>query len=382
MTATPLGHGGPWRRCCCASCADGGSSTRRGSVASRGWRRCTSPCTRRRPASGPDQNRLQGRLAAAILTWDEWVLDAAGARDQDVVDQLAGVPEAYKSDVDPVQALADLRVIRSLGKEPELRLSVEPGPLDVEMKLRFFLDGRGVTLSAVLPVLHSLGVEVLDERPYEFVRPDGSRCWLYTFGLRVDEATSAEIRTRPIALSQELFCAAFAAAWRGEAESDGFSALVLRTGLAWREVAVLRAYARYARQLGNPYGVKYMADTLLAHPAVASALLGLFTARFDPALRGAARGRGRRAGHRPGVDRRGDRVGRRPDPAQFPGDDRRDAAHELLSGAAVPVVQDRPVGGAGHARSAAPVRDLRLFAAGGGGASALRAGRPRRSALE
>src|SRR4029453_17242028 len=40
------------------------------------------------------------------------------------------------------------------------------------------------------------------------------------------------------------------------------------------------------RQLGNPYGVKYMADTLLAHPAVARALLGLFTARLDPALRG------------------------------------------------------------------------------------------------
>ena len=47
---------------------------------------------------------------------------------------------------------------------------------------------------------------------------------------------------------------------------------------------MLRAYARYARQLGNRYGVPYMADTLLAHPAVARALLGLFTARFDPAL--------------------------------------------------------------------------------------------------
>ena len=71
------------------------------------------------------------------------MLDAAGATRQEVVEQLAGVPEAYKSDVDPVQALADLRVIRSLGEEPELQLSVEPGPLDVEMQLRFFLVGRG-----------------------------------------------------------------------------------------------------------------------------------------------------------------------------------------------------------------------------------------------
>ena len=47
---------------------------------------------------------------------------------------------------------------------------------------------------------------------------------------------------------------------------------------------MLRAYARYARQLGSPYGLQYMADTLLAHPDVARALVALFRARFDPAL--------------------------------------------------------------------------------------------------
>jgi glutamate dehydrogenase len=237
----------------------------------------------------PDHIRLQGQLAAAILTWDEWVLDVAGSHDHQVVDQLAGVPEAYKSDVDPVQALADLRVMRFLGEEPELQLLIEPGPLGVEMRLRFFLIGRGLTLSEVLPVLHSLGVEVLDERPYEFVRPDGTRCWLYTFGLRVEDATGAEIRARPIARSQELFCSAFRAAWRGAAESDRFSALVLRAGLPWREVAVLRGYARYSRQLGSPYGITYMAETLLQYPRAASALVALFRARFDPGLGDAER---------------------------------------------------------------------------------------------
>ncbi len=250
------------------------------------------------PSLWPDRNRLEGQLAAAILTWDEWVLDAAGARDQDVVDQLAGVPEAYKSDVDPVQALADLRVIRSLGKDPELRLSVEPGPIDVEMKLRFFLDGRGVTLSAVLPVLHSLGVEVLDERPYEFVQPDGGRCWLYTFGLRVDEGTSAEIRTRPIVLSRELFCAAFAAAWRGEAESDGFSALVLRTGLAWREVAVLRAVRPVRPPARQPVWGQVHGRHAAGPPGRGAGAARSVHRALRPGAAGAARGRGRRVGQR------------------------------------------------------------------------------------
>ena len=45
---------------------------------------------------------------------------------------------------------------------------------------------------------------------------------------------------------------------------------------------MLRAYARYARQLGNPYGITYMADTLAQQPQAACALVALFQARFDP----------------------------------------------------------------------------------------------------
>jgi glutamate dehydrogenase len=194
------------------------------------------------------------------------------------------VPEAYKAGVDPAQALVDLRYVAGLTGTGDfgLRLYAPSGGQDQRFTL--YLAGAPATLTAVLPVLQQLGVDVLDERPSEIVRPDGLRCWTYDFGLRLDVATHAALADRPQSEIAAQFTAAFAAAWRGEAETDRFSALVLRTGLSWREVAVLRAYARYARQLGNPYGVNYMADTLLAHPAVARALLGLFTARFDPAL--------------------------------------------------------------------------------------------------
>ena len=67
---------------------------------------------------------------------------------------------------------------------------------------------------------------------------------------------------------------------------------MLRAGLSWREVAVLRAFARYARQLGNPYGITYMADTLVPQPAGgARAAVALFQARFDPDVGDAGAGR-------------------------------------------------------------------------------------------
>ncbi|MBO0848970.1 MAG: NAD-glutamate dehydrogenase, partial [Pseudonocardia sp.] len=115
-------------------------------------------------------------------------------------------------------------------------------------------------------------------------RPDGRRCWIYDFGLRLDDASLATTRDRSLDRVRSSFCGAFAAAWRGDIEVDRFNALVLRAGLSWREAALLRAYARYLRQIGTPYGQFYLADTLIAQAPVAAALVRLFEARFDPAL--------------------------------------------------------------------------------------------------
>ncbi|WP_219419403.1 NAD-glutamate dehydrogenase [Pseudonocardia nigra] len=233
------------------------------------------------PASpAPDRDRLQAQLAAANLSWDDWVLDAAGNGDDEIVDYLAGVPQGYRDSVDPVRALADLRRIRELGDEPHLELSSEPRGDEVHFRL--FLLGAGVSLSAVLPALQSLGVEVLDERPFEIIRPDGSTCFLYDFALAVDVVTARSLAGPGRRDTQERFCAAFRGMWRGDAEADRFNAMVLRAGLGWRDVAVLRAYARYAAQLGGPFGPEYVAEILLAHPPASRALIDLFHARFDP----------------------------------------------------------------------------------------------------
>ncbi|NEW37271.1 NAD-glutamate dehydrogenase, partial [Nocardia cyriacigeorgica] len=54
-----------------------------------------------------------------------------------------------------------------------------------EWRFTLYVAGAGVSLSRVLPVLHSLGVEVVDERPYRIAREDGTLRWIYDFALRV-----------------------------------------------------------------------------------------------------------------------------------------------------------------------------------------------------
>ncbi len=99
--------------------------------------------------------------------------------------------------------------------------------------------------------------------------------FLYDLGLHYPAGVD------PLATST-LLVDSFRAALRGDIESDRFDALVLREGLDWRQVVIMRAYAKYLRQLGTGNSYTFIADTLLDNVQATHALLHLFQARFDP----------------------------------------------------------------------------------------------------
>jgi glutamate dehydrogenase len=232
--------------------------------------------------AGMDVAGLQEELTEVVRTWNDRLLSEPGG--PALVAQLAGVPEAYKAITPPARAVEDLTRIAALAGPVDFSVRLCPAESPADRRFTLYLASTPATLTDMLPLLQQLGLDVLDERPSEFERADGLRVHVYDFSIRLDDATRTALDARPEADIEREFCAAFGAAWRGDVETDRFSALVLRAGLPWREAAVLRAYARYARQIGAPYGLAYMADTLLAHPDVAHGLLALFRARFDPAL--------------------------------------------------------------------------------------------------
>ena len=152
-------------------------------------------------------------------------------------------------------------------------LEAAPGTL----RFKLFRHGQSVTLSDVLPLLENMGVHVVDERPYE-VRPAGAEpVWIYDFGLRHEQLTDLEADGM-----RERFQEAFAMVWRGDLENDGLNRLVLRAGLRGREVAVVRAYAKYLRQVGATFALDYTVATLANNPALARRLFELFQVRLDP----------------------------------------------------------------------------------------------------
>lgn len=149
-----------------------------------------------------------------------------------------------------------------------------------ERRFKIYRTGEQVSLSAVLPALQRLGVEVVDERPYELRCADRTHAWIYDFGLRMPQATANGGYLADGA--RERFQDAFAAVWTGEAENDGFNALVLSAGLDWRQAMVLRAYAKYLRQAGSTFSQDYMESTLQNNVHTTRLLVSLFEARMSP----------------------------------------------------------------------------------------------------
>ena len=85
----------------------------------------------------------------------------------------------------------------------------------------------------------------------------------------------------PEALAR-LFEDAFARVFRGEVENDDFNRLVLRAGLAADDIVVLRAYAKYCKQIGFALSQATIEATLAAQPHIARMLVKLFRLRLHP----------------------------------------------------------------------------------------------------
>ncbi|MEV4480432.1 NAD-glutamate dehydrogenase [Micromonospora coxensis] len=245
------------------------------------------------PPGDIDADLLAEELADATRLWDD---DYRLVLERKLGDEQAkhlfaryadAFPEGYKDGHTPYEAMKDLAKLELLEEPGQLEMhlfrkqlaprAAGDGAVDDTMDVRFkvYRYGEPMMLSAVLPVLHSLGVRVVDEHPYEVDRIDG-RVFLYDFGLQLPEGHQELAEVRPHVEN------AFAAAWRGEAEVDGFNELVLRGGLTWRQVVVLRAYAKYLRQAGAVYSQEYMEHTFIAYPRIAALLVELFESRFAP----------------------------------------------------------------------------------------------------
>jgi len=236
---------------------------------------------------------IEKNLNDAARSWDDKLADALNSHKGEEAGKAlsrkyVSFPQAYKDEVLPGTAIVDIEKLEALTKKNNLEmLFYQPQEEKAGsrfVKLKLFHKGEPLHLSDVLPMLENFGLRVIGESPYAVRTSDGEMCWILDFSMLLtgNEQFNLEV-------VQSLFQDAFAKVWGGELEDDGFNRLILGAELAGREVSILRAFAKYERQIGGTFSQNYIEDTFARYPNIAELLIKLFNLRFDPKAKNVAR---------------------------------------------------------------------------------------------
>lgn len=142
--------------------------------------------------------------------------------------------------------------------------------------IKIYHLGKPLILSDLFPLLENLGFKVISDNPAKLSH-QGEDVWLHDFNLK--PAFSGQFRFTEVKDKLE---SALLRSWLGKIENDRFNQLVLLAELDSHQVALLRGYAQYLKQLGFNQDLTFVADTLAKHSSITRLLIDLFNARFQP----------------------------------------------------------------------------------------------------
>src|SRR6476469_1709764 len=169
------------------------------------------------PAS-PTRATVEAEVTRAVRRWSDDLRELLEQRyGVDEGTDLLGIyenafPEAYKEDFGAETAVEDIAVLHPLPHDDGLAVSLytPSSDEDADRRLKVFRTGRPVSLARALPIFTEMGIEVLDERPYELELVGRDEGWIYDFGLRLPAGCEFDDeRARNVVAARQLL-------WRGD----------------------------------------------------------------------------------------------------------------------------------------------------------------------
>lgn len=237
-----------------------------------------------------DVAAIENNLTEAARSWEDKLGSALmSTQGEEIGTSLVkryvnAFPRSYKEDVLPSSSVVDIQQLEALDDSHKLGMLFyqpqETALKNSKVRLKLFHKDEPIHLSDVLPMLENFGLRVINERPYEVINAEGATYWILDFLM-----TTQAVATDNLADSQERFQTALSQVWKKELEDDGFNRLILSTGLTGREVSVLRAYAKYMRQIDSTFSQAYIEETFSSYPQIADLLVKMYIRKFNPKLK-------------------------------------------------------------------------------------------------
>lgn len=234
-----------------------------------------------------DTSVINQEIRLAASSWDEEVQEAVletfgEVRGNKLMSQYAsGFGAGYRDAFSPQSVVVDMEHFDSINDKRPLSMgfyqSLDDKPGRIHFKLYHFVEP--LPLADQIPIIENLGLRVLGEYPFLINKSSGDVIWIHDFLLSFSTDFTNDLqKIGPV------FQEAFEKIWFGHAENDRFNLLVLAAGMNWRQVAILRAYSRYLKQIRVGFSQTYIAETLCNNIDITRLLVEMFEIRFNPAF--------------------------------------------------------------------------------------------------
>lgn len=189
---------------------------------------------------------------------------------------------SYREEFSPRRAAIDIEHIENVSNGQHLGMSFYRALDETEELVHFklFHAEQPVTLSDVMPIFENMGFRVIGEHPYECIDKSGRTVWIHDFTLTANSHQIIDINK-----IRKNFEVLFLKVWEGHAENDSFNRLIISAYMNWRQIAMLRSYARYMRQIRVSNSQRFIANTVVSNTQISGLLIKLFESRFDPELK-------------------------------------------------------------------------------------------------
>jgi glutamate dehydrogenase len=231
-----------------------------------------------------DLDRLQAYISDLTTPWAERVADAVAARfGEEAPSLLARYANAFPADyaerASAAQSVADIAHLEEVRRTGRVAAGISTEGDDILLRVYEMHD---ILLTDLLPVIDNFGLVISDQLATP-VNPKGlTNQHIDTFRVAsVPGITRDELLARA-----DRLVAGLEAVFQKHMGSDPYNRLVLRAGLTWEEVDLVRAYFGYARQIGLRHTAARVQEILLNQSACVAAAIALFHAKFNPDLTG------------------------------------------------------------------------------------------------
>ncbi len=175
------------------------------------------------------------------------------------------------------EVVHDIHKMECLSKDNTLEVALSKHAADHLLHLKLYQLENPIPLSDIVPILENLDLRAFNENPYEIKLGNRISIWISDF--IVSYPRSPEMDIAPV---KTLFEDTLKEIHLGHSENDGFNKLVLGAQLSWREISLIRAYAKYLYQTGFRFNQAYIEKTIANQSAIVKNILAFFNAKHDP----------------------------------------------------------------------------------------------------